>query len=73
METRRSDVVEERVYKAAWHILIAGIGFYEFRHHRTTASKVLACGLMAFHVDGAISDILDSKPLSQRLLDCILR
>jgi len=33
----------------------------------------LACGLMAFHVDGAISDILDSKPLSQRLLDRILR
>jgi len=72
MSRRRNDRVEERVYKSLWHILIAGVGVYELRNHKTKFSKVLATGLIAFHVDGAISDIMDTKPLSQRVLDYVL-
>ena len=68
---RGKDRIEERVYKSLWHILIAGIGLYELRNHKTTVSKVLACGLIAFHVDGAISDLTDSKPFSRRLLEAV--
>ena len=70
--TRRIDRVEERAYKALWHVLIAGIGVYELRSHKTTAAKVLAVGLIAFHVDGAVSDIFDTRPISQRMLDRVL-
>jgi hypothetical protein len=66
------DRVEEKLYKSLWHILIAGVGVYEFRHHKTYLSKILACGLIAFHIDGAIADITDSKPLSRCILDSVL-
>ena len=42
------DCIEERIYKSLWHLLIAGVGVYELRNHRTKLSKVLACGLIAF-------------------------
>ena len=67
----KEDCVEEKVYKSLWHLLIAGVGVYEYRSHRTTLSKVLACGLIAFHVDGAIADIIDAPPLSRRLLEAM--
>lgn len=66
-----ADRVEERVYKSLWHILIAGVGLYELRNHKTKFSKILACGLIAFHLDGAIADITDSEPLSRRLLNTV--
>ncbi len=64
METR----AEERVYKSAWHALIALVGFYELRNHKTTLSKVLAFGLIAFHADACICDALDRPTTAQRLL-----
>jgi hypothetical protein len=66
---RKRDRVEERIYKTVWHILIAAVGVYELRNHKTKLSKVLACGLIAFHVDAAVSDALDKAPLSRRILD----
>jgi len=66
------DLLQERIYKSLCHILIAGVGVYEIRNHKTRLSKILACGLIAFHIDGAISDILDCKPISRKLLEGIL-
>ena len=60
--------IEERVYKSAWHMLIAAVGFYELRNHRTTLSKVLSLGLIAFHTDAAICDWCDRPTIAQRLL-----
>jgi hypothetical protein len=65
------DRVEEKVYKSLWHILIAGVGLYELRTHKTKLAKILACGLIAFHIDGAIADLADSKPLSRRVLELV--
>lgn len=66
-----ADRIEERVYKSLWHILIAAVGVYELRNHKTKPSKVLACGLIAFHVDAALADALDAPPLSRRILGWI--
>lgn len=68
---RGQDHPFERVYKSLWHVLIAGVGVYELRNHKTRLSKVLAVGLIAFHVDGAISDLTGSKPLSRRILESV--
>ncbi len=59
---------EEKVLKSAWHALIALVGLYELRNHRTKISKVLACGLIAFHVDAAINDVQEKPTTLQRLL-----
>lgn len=67
-----SDRIEERVYKSLWHLFIAGVGLYELRSHKTTVAKVLATGLIAFHIDGAVSDMLDVPPLSRRILEAVL-
>lgn len=67
----RQDRIEERIYKSAWHALIAVMGVYELRNHKTRMSKILACGLIAFHVDAMISDALDCKPLSRQVLEYI--
>jgi len=67
----KGDRVEERVYKSLWHVLIAGVGVYELRNHKTRLSKFLACGLIAFHADAAIADALDVPPLSRRILDVV--
>jgi hypothetical protein len=64
--------MEERVYQSLWHLLIAGVGVYEIRNHKTRFSKVLACGLIAFHADGAVADMLDTAPLSRRILDWVV-
>ena len=63
----------EKVYKAAWHALIAAMGFYELRNHKTKMSKVLAVGLIAFHVDACISDAMDVPTTAQRLLRNLLK
>ena len=62
------DAIEERALKSAWHLLIALVGVYELRNHKTRTSKVLACGLIAFHADAAICDALDRPTTLQRLL-----
>jgi hypothetical protein len=71
MPKRKGDRVEERVYKSLWHVLIAAVGVYEYRHHKSLASKVLSAGLIAFHVDAAIADALDTPPLSRRILESV--
>jgi hypothetical protein len=65
--------VAERVYKSLWHTLIAAVGFYELRNHKTKVSKVLACGLIAFHIDAAIADALDQPTTAQRLLHKLIK
>lgn len=67
----KGDRMEERIYKSLWHVMIAGVGIYELRHHKSTISKVLATGLIAFHVDAAIADALDVPPLARRILDSV--
>lgn len=60
--------MEERTLKSAWHLLIAAVGVYELRNHRTKFSKLLACGLIAFHADAAVFDWLDKPTTLQRIL-----
>jgi hypothetical protein len=67
----KPDRFEERVYKSLWHVLIAGVGIYEYRNHKTKLAKILAIGLIAFHVDAAIADALDKPPLARRFLEHI--
>jgi len=64
----KGDPLEERVYKSLWHAMIATVGIWELRNHKTKISKVLSWGLIAFHVDAAIADIVDVTPLSRVLL-----
>ena len=61
-------ITEERILKSAWHAMIALVGLYELRNHKTKASKILACGLIAFHVDAAVCDALDKPTTLQRFL-----
>jgi hypothetical protein len=63
--------IEERAYKSLWHLIGFAIGIYEFRNHKSTTAKVIAAGLIAFHADAAISDALDTQPLSRRILEYI--
>lgn len=63
--------IPERVYMSLWHVLIAMVGVYELRNHKTTVSKVLATGLIAFHVDAAIADALDRPCFTRRILESI--
>jgi hypothetical protein len=63
----------ERAYKSIWHALIAAMGFYELRNHKTKLSKVLAVGLIAFHVDACIADAMDVPTTAQRLLRNLLK
>jgi len=71
MPKHKGDRIEERVYKSLWHLFIAGVGLYEFRHHKSKASKILSAGLILFHVDAAIADALDEPPISRRILDYV--
>ena len=63
--------MEERAYKSLWHLIGVAIGIYEFRNHKSTMAKVIAVGLIAFHADAAISDALDTPPLSRRILEYV--
>jgi hypothetical protein len=67
------DTVHERIYKSLWHVALVAIGLYEFRTHKTKVAKALSAGMIAFHVDAAISDALDlDKCLSRRVLESVL-
>lgn len=63
----------ERAYKSIWHLLIAGVGLYEYSVHKTKLSKALAVGLIAFHADAAICDAIDVPTFAQRLLRAVMR
>ncbi len=58
----------ERAYKSLWHLAIATVGVYELRNHKSTASKVLALGLIAFHADAAVCDAIDIPTTPQRIM-----
>ena len=60
---------EEKIYKSLWHAAIALVGVYELRNHKTRLSKVLACGLIAFHADAAVCDMLGIPTTPQRWLE----
>ena len=64
-----NDHAVERVYKSLWHVALMCIGIYEFRTHKTTAAKVLATGMIAFHADAAFADALNTKCFSRRILE----
>ena len=53
--------------------MIAAVGVFELHHHKSKLSKALSCGLIAFHIDAAVSDVLDKAPMSKRILDWIIR
>ena len=65
----KNDRIEERVYKSLRHVLLVAVGIYEFRTHKTKLAKALAIGLIAFHVDAAIADALDTPTLSRSILN----
>lgn len=65
------DRIEERIYKSLWHVAIVAVGIYEYRHHKSKTSKILSAGMIAFHIDAAVSDALDTDPLSRRILDWV--
>ena len=69
--TTRSKQAEVAL-KSSWHALIAGVGVYELRNHRTRLSKILACGLILFHADAAICDWLDVPTTPQRFFQKVL-
>ena len=63
--------IAERVYKSIWHALIAAMGFYELRNHKTKLSKVLAVGLIAFHVMPALQTLwMSQQPRSDCYAIC---
>ena len=70
---REPSPLAERMYCSAWHLLIVGVGLYEFKNHKSWLSKVLSVGLIAFHTDGAIADLLDRKPVSRQVLDGMVK
>ena len=63
-----TDETIERTYKSLWHLLIAAVGVYELRNHKTRLSKILACGLIAFHADAAVCDARGIPTTPQKLL-----
>jgi hypothetical protein len=62
--------IPERVYMSLWHTGLVALGLYEYRRtHRTRLGKALALGMIAFHVDAAIADALDTPCLTRRILE----
>ena len=59
---------KELLLKSLWHLALSGVGIYEYRNHNSKLAKVLAVGLIAFHADAAVCDILDRPTTLQRLL-----
>jgi hypothetical protein len=59
---------EERILKASWHMLISAVGFLELERGQSTFSRVLSVGLIAYHLDGALNDIIDEPSTVQRIL-----
>ena len=68
-----TDRAEERAYKSLWHGALFCIGIYEFRTHRTRIAKVLAAGMILFHLDAMVTDAFDCKPVSRQILEKIVK
>jgi hypothetical protein len=68
-----TDRTEERVYKSLWHGALFVIGIYEFRTHRTRLAKLLAAGMILFHLDAMVTDALNCKPVSRQILEKIVK
>jgi hypothetical protein len=62
----------EKIYMVGWHALIAGVGVYEYRVHKTRLSKILSIGLILFHADAAVCDGLDIPTTPQRFVKNLL-
>ena len=62
----------EKVYKTCWHAMIAGVGVYEYRVHKTLLSKFLSVCLIMFHADAAVCDYLDIPTTPQRFIKKVL-
>jgi hypothetical protein len=58
----------ERGYKAAWHGLIGLTGLWETQRSRTLLGKILAWGIVAFHLDAMLADAMGVDTTPQRLL-----
>jgi hypothetical protein len=67
----RSETVE-KIYKAGWHACIAGAGLYEYKTRKSLFSKILAIGLIIFHMDAAVCDYLDIPTTPQRFIKNLL-
>jgi len=65
---RLTEAQVERTYKSLWHLAIAGVGVYELRNQKSLLSRILACGLIAFHADAAICDAMDVPTTPQRFI-----
>lgn len=63
------DLLVERTYKSIWHIAMFCVGLYELTQHKSKIGKVLGAGMAAFHIDAAIADAFDAKPLSRVLIE----
>lgn len=61
--------MEERIVCSSWHMFIALLGLFEIRKEKTRLGKILSVGLILFHADGAIADIINEKSLSRRLFE----
>ena len=59
----------ECVAKSLWHAMIAAVGVYEYRNQKSALSKILAIGLVAFHIDATFADLRDRPTTLQRLLN----
>ena len=62
----------EKLYKGGWHAMIAMVGLYEYKTHKSLLSKILAIGLIAFHTDAAVCDCLGISTTPQRVLKDLL-
>jgi hypothetical protein len=60
--------LHERGLKAGWHAAIAVVGAYEYRHSKSLFARILAIGLIAFHLDAAFCDAIDQPTVLQRVL-----
>jgi hypothetical protein len=62
----------EKLYKSGWHAMIAMVGLYEYKTHKSLLSKILAIGLIAFHTDAAVCDYLGIPTTPQRSIKRML-
>jgi hypothetical protein len=65
---RKQTQVEERILKASWHTAISLVGLWELRSHKSLVGRLLALGLIAFHLDAGYFDLIDRPTTLQRIL-----
>ena len=65
---KQAEETIEKVYKSAWHLLIAATGCFELATSKTLFKRILSIGLVGFHLDSALCDALGVPTTPQRLL-----